>query len=202
MQGRDECPGRPGEGNCRLVGDLAADDAQGADLMSPIRRPRGRATSASRPPAGDLAHQLSTALSEAWNTAATSPRVRPAAPTRPPPAVDGPPVSTATTAVCRTSVHSQCRAGHVDDGQVHKHAKPLVETVLLVEKPVYQGLHPFVRPKVQPVRGSEGLSGPMPANDVRCVMTRRAPTMPGSSDFLLAYRSNLLITGLSLMPRK
>jgi hypothetical protein len=34
------------------------------------------------------------------------------------------------------------RAGHVDAGRVNKHAKPLVETVLLVENPSTRG---FIR---------------------------------------------------------
>ncbi len=40
--------------------------------LSPTRRPRGRATRGSRPPAVHFAHQLPTALSETWNTVAAS----------------------------------------------------------------------------------------------------------------------------------
>jgi hypothetical protein len=47
---------------------------------------------------------------------------------------------------------AQGRAGHVDAGRVDKHAKPLVETVLLGRKPIYQGLHLPVSLTAKPVR--------------------------------------------------
>jgi hypothetical protein len=43
---------------------------------------------------------------------------------------------------------AQGRAGHVDAGRVDKHAKPLVETVLLVENPSTRG---FTSLSAQPV---------------------------------------------------
>lgn len=43
------------------------------------------------------------------------------------------------------------RAGHVDARRVDKHAKPLVEMVLLGRKPIYQGLRPTVSSTAQHV---------------------------------------------------
>ncbi|RPK37196.1 hypothetical protein EES39_30980 [Streptomyces sp. ADI92-24] len=51
----------------------------GQNLMFTPRRPRGRDSSASRPPACHLAHQLSTTLTDTLNRSATSTRSRPSA---------------------------------------------------------------------------------------------------------------------------
>lgn len=59
-----------------------------------------------------------------------------------------PPAGTELPAVFPQAVGEEAQggAGHVDAGRVDKHTKPLVETVLLGRKPIYQGLHLSVSP--------------------------------------------------------